>query len=802
MHARTFLIAASLGTIALLGSCARAQEAVGTVTIEADQPGHAISPTLWGIFFEEINFAGEGGLYAEMVRNRSFEESNHTAYWQFVSNRGSVGTMSADASLPLNVTSPTSLKVTRSYDDAGSIGVTNEGFWGMNFRAGEVYDLSFYARCAAGFSGTLWVRLENADGSVAYAQATAGGLTPNWQRFALALTSTATDPAGRLTILLSQAGTVWLDVVSLFPGNTFNNRVNGLRPDLANMLLDLNPSFMRFPGGCYVEGNYLANAFRWKNSIGDIADRPGHLNDVWGYFSSDGLGYHEYLQLCEDLGAEPLFVINCGMAHNDTVPLDQMSSWVQDALDAIEYANGPIDSTWGAVRAANGHPAPFHLRYMEIGNENGGTAYQQRYALFYDAIKARYPEIMLIADQATSQRPADIVDEHYYSSPSFFISNAGKYDSYSRTGSKVYVGEFAVTSGAGNGNLAGALGEAAFMTGIERNSDVVVMASYAPLFANLNNKSWNPDLIYFDGSRVCGTPSYYVQKLFSENRGDVTLPVDVSVGAMESTRHGAIGLGTWNTQSSYANVTVTQGAKTLYQTNFASGAPQWRVFNGTWSVANQTYRQTANTTDCRSTTGDTSWSDYTISLQARKDSGSEGFLILFHWLDDQNWTWWNIGGWGNTRHAIEDCQGGSKTTISESVPGSVQTGRWYDIRIELAGGNIKCYLDGRLIHNVTYPGLKPLLASASRATDTGEVILKAVNVAAGDLTTDIQLDGVAAVQGPAKQIVLTSAAATDENTLADPTRVVPVEATIDAAAPTFRHTFPANSLTILRLKTQ
>jgi alpha-L-arabinofuranosidase len=804
MTARTILFIACLMTAALPVSwCAGAEEPVAALTVQVDKPGHEISPQLWGLFFEEINYAGDGGLYAEMVRNRSFEEAGNTSYWQQVTTGTASGAMTADTSLPLNECNPTSLALVRSSTGTGSVGVANSGFWGMNFQADEVYDLSLYARRSDRFAGALTVRLENADGSRVYALGTVNGLTTDWQRFSLALTPNATDVAGRLTLLISQVGVVWLDVVSLFPRQTFNGRPNGLRPDLAGKLADLEPSFMRFPGGCYIEGDYLVNAFRWKNSIGDIAGRPGHWNAVWNYFSSDGLGYHEYLQLCEDLGAEPLFVINCGMAHKETQPLDQMAPYVQDALDAIEYANGPTDSPWGSLRAANGHPASFNLRYMEIGNENGGSAYQQRYALFYDAIKACYPEILLVADEPTSLRPADLVDEHYYSSPDFFIANASKYDSYSRTGPKVYVGEYAVTSGCGNGNLAGALGEAAFMTGMERNSDIVVMASYAPLFANLNNKSWSPDLIYFDSSRVYGTPSYYVQRLFSENRGDVVLPVEVSGPAISGVaRHGAVGLGTWSTRASYANVVVTRGQQTLYQSDFASGAAGWRVYQGAWNASGGVYQQTANSTDCRSTTGDTSWSDYTITLKARKDGGNEGFLIIFNWLDDQNWTWWNIGGWGNTLHAIEDCKGGIKSDVGARVAGQVQTGRWYDIRIELQGDHIKCYLDGQLVHDVDYPESKPLLASASRVQDTGELILKVVNVSASDLPTDVTLNGVTSVQDPAAEIVLTSPKATDENSFAEPTRVAPVTTAIDVGQPAFQHIFPANSLTVLRLNAE
>ncbi len=433
-----------------------------------------------------------------------------------------------------------SLKLTMQ-SGAGSVGAGNSGFWGMPLQAGATYNLNFYAAGSNGFAGPVVVQLQNAGGSTNYAQASFSGLTANWQHFAASLASSGTDTNARIVLSITNVGAVWLDVVSLFPHATFYGRTNGLRADLANMLAALHPSFLRFPGGNFIEGGNITNAVRWKKTVGDIAQRPGHTDDAWGYWSTDGFGFHEFLQFCEDMGMEPLYAINSGLAlgydgnTNNTVPLDEMGPWVQDALDAIQYANGNTNTTWGALRAANGHPAPFHLQYMEIGNESGGSYYNDRYALFYDAIKSNYPAMRLIAPDwggIPSSAPVEIQDEHYYTNADTFISYATKYDSYSRSGPKVFVGEYAVTSGYGTyGNLTSALGEAAFMTGMERNSDIVQMASYAPLFANVNGMQWRPDLIYYNNSRVFGTPSYYVQELFGQNRGDVVLPTVVSGAA-------------------------------------------------------------------------------------------------------------------------------------------------------------------------------------------------------------------------------------------------------------------------------
>ena len=512
----------------------------GTITIQANQPAATISSNLFGIFFEEINFGGDGGIYAEMVRNRSFYSASSPVFWTLVTNGTAAGTMTVDPTMPLNTNIPNSLKLTMT-SGTGSLGSANSGYWGMSLSNGATYNLSFYARTTNGFSGAVTAKLQNAAGTLTYAQASSGGVTGNWQKFSASLTSSATDTNAQLVLSISQPGTIWLDMVSLFPQATFFNRTNGLRSDLANMLAALKPSFMRYPGGNFIESYNMTNAVRWKETVGDISQRPGHNNDSWGYWSTDGYGLDEYARQCQDMGMQLLYGINAGLAlgyngsANNTVPLDQMGPYVQDALDLIQYCNGDTNTTWGALRAANGHPAPYNLHYLEIGNENGGSYYNDRYTLFYDAIKSNYLDIQLISPGNWSggppwSRPRDISDEHYYTSASTMASYATKYDSYSRSGPKVFVGEFAVTSGVGTyGNLSGALGEAAFMTGMERNSDLVVMASYAPLFGNVNGLQWSPDLIFYNGSRVFGTPSYYVQQMFSLNRGDVVLPTTVSV---------------------------------------------------------------------------------------------------------------------------------------------------------------------------------------------------------------------------------------------------------------------------------
>ncbi|MFO0891791.1 MAG: alpha-L-arabinofuranosidase C-terminal domain-containing protein [Isosphaeraceae bacterium] len=790
------LIALAVLTGASQGRAAAPSEDAAKITVHADRKGPDVSPLLYGIFFEDINCSADGGLYAELVRNRSFEDAETPEHWSILGGGVAKVEAAIDTSSPLSTKNKRSLKVTVDAPGIAAAGIVNQGYWGIAVQKGSEYRLSLQARSDKRFDGSLSVALISGDNRT-YASARLPKLSAEWNTFQCTLKSSETDPKARLAILVSGKGTFFLDMVSLFPAKTWKDRPNGLRPDLAAMLEGLRPAFVRFPGGCWVEGDTMKFAYRWKETVGDPSERRTQFN-IWNYHATHGLGFHEYLQMCEDLGAEPLFVINCGMSHRENVPMDRMGEFVQDALDAIEYCNGPADSTWGSLRARNGHPAPFNLKYLEIGNENGGPAYQERYALFYDAIRKAHPGIVLIANLPTTKRPADIVDEHYYSTPEFFIQQAGRYDRYDRKGPKIYVGEYAVTQGCGKGNLRAAVGEAAFMTGMERNADVVVMSSYAPLFVNVNHRGWNPDLINFDSSRAYGIPSYHVQKLFAENRGDVVLPADVEAPSVEpSVPAGRVGVGTWATQAEFKDLKVTRGDRVLWSADLAKGTEGWKFLGGDWKVEDGALRQTQRGVNLRALAGDPSWKDYTLSLKARKLGGAEGFLILFRVGDEGQKSWWNIGGWGNTRHAIEI--GGE---IGPGVPGSIETGRWYDIRVELEGPRIRCFLDGKLVHDATPPPMRSLFASATLAKGSGTVILKVVNASTEPLATDIRVEGASKLSGPAAAVVLTSASPADENTLEDPTRVAPSSRSLPVSGNAIQHTFPGNSVTVIRARAE
>lgn len=523
-------------------------------TVKAGEIKTPVSPNMWGIFFEDINLSADGGIYAELVKNRSFEFSTPLMGWSIpkdaVSN-GQILVINREKDHPSNprfarVTMP----ATRNFE------IVNDGFRGMGIKAGEQYNFSLYARQQAGATVKLTVTLLD-DAGKEIGSTTVAPTGSNWQQYKASFTATATTPKGKLKLTFSGQGVIDVDMISLFPQHTWKERSNGLRADLVQLLADLHPGFLRFPGGCIVEGRELANRYQWKKTVGDVNDREVIINR-WNnefahratpdYFQSFGLGFFEYFQLSEDIGASPLPILNCGMACQfnsaEVVAVNELDPYIQDALDLIEFANGDVNTKWGALRAKMGHPAPFNLKMMGVGNEQWGPQYVERYTIFAKAIKSRYPDIKLVnslgpgpdGDKFTflndtlRKLDADILDEHYYSSPEWFLSNAARYDSYDRKGPKIFAGEYAAHSkGVGNGDNKNswlcALAEAAFMTGLERNTDVVVMASYAPLLAHVDGWQWTPDLIWFDNLRSYGTPNYYVQKLYANNKGTAVVPM-------------------------------------------------------------------------------------------------------------------------------------------------------------------------------------------------------------------------------------------------------------------------------------
>ena len=527
------------------------------IAVDAAHPGPAISKTMFGIFFEDINFAADGGLYPELVKNRSFEFQEPLTGWHEVlgfSSKGldtPKGEMGVHAEDPLNQSNPHYLRV-RVYEPGYSF--YNTGFRSIGVESGAEYRFAAYVRSGGPKSIRATITDENGH---ELGSGKLEGFDGNWKHYETVIRANATEQHARLNLIVDDKGSLDLDMVSLFPVDTWKNRQNGLRKDLVQLLYDLHPGFLRFPGGCIVEGRLLTTRYRWKTTVGDIAQRKTIINR-WNnefdqrpapdYFQSFGLGFYEYFQLAEDIGAEPLPILNCGMAcqfnSSETAALDQLDEYVHDALDLIDFANGPITSPWGKLRAQMGHPEPFHLKMIGVGNEQWGPRYVERYKVFAAALKAQHPEIKLVvaAGPFPSGEPfnsmwatwrqlhADIVDEHYYMSPEWFLSNTARYDHYDRSGPKVFAGEYAAqtvgsTSSENRNNWKAAIAEAAFMTGLERNADVVEMASYAPLLAHVNAWQWKPDAIWFDNLRSYGTPNYYVQKVFANNVGTRIVPV-------------------------------------------------------------------------------------------------------------------------------------------------------------------------------------------------------------------------------------------------------------------------------------
>ena len=523
------------------------------LTVRTDKPGAEVQPTMYGLFFEDINYAADGGLYAEMVKNRSFEFPQSLMGWE------SFGNVTVRDDGPFERT-PHYVRLTPAGHGHKSTGLSNEGFFGVAFRKGETYRFSVWARTQADGKKSK-IRVELTDpASMGETQVMASQTieidSKEWKRYTATLTPSATVAKGRLRVFLDSGNGCDLEHISLFPADTWKGHENGLRKDLAQKLADIHPGLLRFPGGCIVEGTDLQTRYQWKNSVGPVENRPLNENR-WhytfrhrffpDYYQSYGLGFFEYFRLAEEIGAEPLPVLSVGLAcqyqNNDMgahVPTDSLKPYIDDALDLIEFANGPVESEWGKLRADMGHPSPFNLKFIAIGNEQWGPEYPERLQHFVKAIRDKYPDIKIVGSSGPSasgdkfdylwpemkRLKADLVDEHYYQPEEFFLTQADRYDSYDRKGPKVFAGEYACHGkGKKFNHFNAALMEAAFMTGLERNADVVHMATYAPLFAHVEGWQWRPDMIWFDNLESFPTSSYYVQQLYASNKGTNVLPL-------------------------------------------------------------------------------------------------------------------------------------------------------------------------------------------------------------------------------------------------------------------------------------
>lgn len=700
-----------------------------TITVDDTAPGTDINPDMWGVFFEDINSSADGGLYAELVRNRdfSFSDLDHTG-WDALTGWSTQGAVSLED----GAADPGARAVVLAGDDAPAV-LVNHGFGGMALRGGAEHDLTVVARASAG-QPRLEVRLVGESGE-RLAQTTLP--LPVEDRELTAVLRPTSDARSAVLELHVTGGSARISWVSLFPRDTFRGAPNGMRADLAEAIAELRPRFVRFPGGCVAHGLGLDNVYRWKDTVGPLRERKGDFN-LWGYHQSMGIGYFEYFRFCEQLGAEPLPVLAAGVCCQNTpggqagYSVEQMEVHVQDVLDLIEYANGPADSRWGAVRAAAGHPEPFGLRYLGIGNEDEQSPlFRDRFARLLDAVRSRHPEIVVVgtvgpfpsgSDYDEGWRIArelgvEIVDEHSYKSPKWYFEHLDRFDSYDRSGPAVYVGEY---GSRGNSQLC-ALAEAAYMMAMERNGDVVRLASYAPLLAKIGDTQWEPDLVYFDNTSLHRTLNYHVQRMHAETPGTRALPVAVH-GAPRWGRH----------LSDRVALAVRAGS-------------------GELSVDAASLDHEGGRVEIPAATGagplrlplDVHASDYTLRLDVRLDGGQDGFTVAFGDLDSDYFFEWNFGTWQNRFLVFGTVADGLYDEWTEPLPYSFPAGKSYRLELRVAdrGQRIACLVDGVVVHDVTHPGSPEQRISASAVVDdrSGRTIVKLVNATGGELRARVVL---------------------------------------------------------------
>lgn len=811
---QTFLALCFLGIFGILNS---------QVTIQSDisKPGIKMSQDLVGAFFEDINYGADGGLYAELVQNRSFEyhvvdgytDEGPLAHWELIKNVGANLSYTVENTQPINPNNPHYLNISINSTGQGS-GIRNTGYFGMSVHEGETYKFSVYLKSQVANEAKILVKLVNSIGIV-LASDTIASISTNWEKYTLSFTSKQNAENASLQLLFTQPGVFYADMISLFPATTYKNRENGLRKDLAEAIADLHPRFLRFPGGCVSHGRGLENAYRWKETIGDVAERKPNWN-LWGYHQTYGIGFYEYFLFCEDMNAKALPVlpvgISCQFRNREIEPISKMGPWIQDALDLIEFANGDTTTTWGKKRSEMGHPAPFNMEYICLGNEEDDIPeFRERFVMFQDTLQKYHPEIKIIGTSGTDDaggyynslwefsraQKLDAVDEHYYNSPAWFLENLHRYDNFDRNGPKVFIGEYASQ----DDRLHNAIAEAAYLTGVERNADVIELTCYAPLLNYVEDIGyhWHPDMILFNNSTVTKTANYYIQQMYGQHAGDEYINSSVNYAPtfqQSSDFSGKMGVGSWNTQVKYDDVQVTVNGENIILEDFASGANNWQVLDGNWSVNSGAYNQSGNATPAWSICNKiVENSDYTLTLKAMKTGGVEGFLIPFAFQDNNNYYWLNIGGWGNTQHAVEKAVNGPKAQLA-MLAGSIQNNRWYNIKIEATSQVVKCYLDDQIIFQIAAPE-GPVASSITKDYESNELIIKLVNSGSNAMDATVNLDGYE-INETADVTVLTGDA-NARNTIDNPDAVVPVTSTMEVTNQ-FDIQLPANSFTLIRFK--
>ena len=824
------LTAAVLAAACALTPLVRAQSTKATLDVDVNKPGVTIPPNFFGLMTEEINHAYDGGLYAELIRNRTFQDdANAPAHWSTVGD----GKLELDRADPVNAANPVTGKLTLA---GGKGGIANDGFWGIPVKPDTTYTASFYVK-AVGISEPIMAAIVGDDG-VEYAKATSQPATDKWQKQTVTLkTAGGFTPTAKAKFVLSTTGTgtVSFSHVSLFPP-TYKDTPGGLRADLMELMAAMKPAFVRLPGGNYLEGNNFKDRFDWKKQIGPVDERPGHMG-CWSYRSSDGMGLTQMLLWCKQLDAEPVLAVFAGYTLRGAVvkaSSPELQQYVDEALEEIEYVTGGPDTKWGKQRIADGFAEPFKLRYVEIGNEDWfdkSGSYDGRYTQFHDAIKAKYPDVKLIATMPVTTRTPDLYDDHSYRSPNQMAVDSGGFDApkdgsqgrktqynggrhygqFGRGGPPLFYGEWASQEGKPTPTLRSGLADAVFVMGLERNADLVHMQCYAPLFVNVNPGAWQwgTNLIGYDATTAFGSPSYYAQVMLAQNKGDRVLPATLKVAtkpaAATPAAHGAVGLGAWRTNVEYKDFTVTgPDGKALLPGKPTESTDNWAFTGPAWQVTDGTFRPAAADGESWAVVGDPKWTDYTIRVKARKLGGEEGFLVLWHAADAETYNWLNVGGWANTRTQAEAANGGNRTAYGRSADFKVQENKWYDLRIEVRGDTARCFIDDKLVTQAkdrpVEPQTQPMYASATAITASNEVVVRVVNYSADPIETTLNLRGAGTVKPAGKATVL-SGEPKDVNTVAEPKKIAPKEEAVTDASATMRRTFPPYSLTVLRLET-
>lgn len=773
--------------------------------VNANQKGEPLGD-FYGIFFEDLNHAADGGLYPELVRNRAFEfdpidnlQYDHLTGWEPVGNEREVR-LRIETGNSVSAKNPHYLSVDILEPGEGR-GVKNAGFeGGMYLKKDSVYLFSCYAKREQCFEEPVTVSLRDSRGRIL----TGGEIKADreWRKYELKLTVPREEKNAVLAITAAGRGKLYLDFVSLFPEDTFLGRKNGMRKDIAQLLADMHPKFMRFPGGCLTHDGALDPdvrdaQYRWKNTVGPVEDRPARRNN-WGYHQTLGLGFFEYFQFCEDIGAKPLPVISPGYDphHHREAPLHQMQYFVDEALDLIEFANGPAESKWGSLRAEMGHPKPFGMEYLGIGNEEVGEEFFPRFKVVYEAVRERYPEIRVIGTSGpfaaggeyergwrhAKEDKVDLVDEHYYMSPEWFLANQHRYDRFSEKDPKVFLGEYASW---GN-TWWNALCEASFMIGLERNAKAVGLACYAPMLCNVNYVNWKPDMIWFDSGRSYGSANYYVQKLFMEHQGVETRPVQL-LDAPEreclmpcpDRIAGRLELDGDEARISYQDI-VLVNEDTGEEVRFADCTVEEKgeaVF-----------------------LEETDWINYTLRLKATELKGFRGFRIHFGRTDEQNGYFWCIGGWQNQDTAITEIIHGRSSDLSQYLA-SVEAGRTYELVLKVTGRRIQTFIDGKPYHDIqaSLVEAEPLYAAAS-VDANGNLLVKVVNVSGKERRAELVLEGLEDRSYAAVKTVMGGWEKETCNSFEAPALVAPVreEVTIEGRCTT--QLFAAESITMLRIR--